>query len=106
MTLLVCLLLLILVQPSFAADYQRDVRPLLKRKCYACHSVLRQKGGLRLDTARHILRGGEGGPVVRPGKSRQSRLLERLLYPTGNVVATRVHSQRTGTLQEARLPRH
>ena len=30
-------------------DYERDVKPLLKARCYACHGGLKQKAGLRLD---------------------------------------------------------
>ena len=40
----------VLAQPAFAAeparvDYQREVKPILQARCYACHSALRQKGG-------------------------------------------------------------
>src|SRR3954451_19566820 len=34
-----------------AVDYLRDVKPLLSKHCYACHGALKQKAGLRLDTA-------------------------------------------------------
>ena len=31
-------------------DYSKEIKPLLKARCYACHSALKQKSGLRLDT--------------------------------------------------------
>ena len=37
-----------------AADYLRDIKPVLKARCYACHGALKQKSGLRLDTAVNI----------------------------------------------------
>ncbi|QDV23312.1 PSD1 and planctomycete cytochrome C domain-containing protein [Aureliella helgolandensis] len=33
-----------------AVDYLRDIKTLLAEKCYSCHGVLKQEGGLRLDT--------------------------------------------------------
>ena len=78
MRFLCLIVLLALSATSDAVDYARDVRPLLKRKCYACHSVLRQKGGLRLDTGKHLLKGGDSGAVVRKGKSGESTLIERV----------------------------
>jgi hypothetical protein len=45
-------------------DYQRDIKPLLKSRCYACHGSLKQKAGLRLDTAEFMRRGGDNGNVI------------------------------------------
>ncbi len=44
------------------ANYLRDIKPLLEHKCYACHGALKQKGGLRLDTAVFLRQGGKSGP--------------------------------------------
>jgi hypothetical protein len=62
-------------------DYLRDVKPLLKARCYACHGGLQQRARLRLDTAESIREGGRSGPAVVPGKSGESILLEAV---TGN----------------------
>ena len=48
-----------------AADYERDIKPLLRGRCYACHGALKQKSGLRLDTVELMLKGGESGEVRR-----------------------------------------
>ena len=34
-----------------AADYQRDIKPILRERCASCHGALKQKGNLRLDAA-------------------------------------------------------
>ena len=49
--------------PSAAAeaDYARDIKPLLRAKCYACHGAVRQKAGLRLDAGQLVLKGGKSG---------------------------------------------
>jgi hypothetical protein len=63
--------------PSFvqAADptpeqiefFEKGIRPVLVEKCYSCHSAEAPKamGGLLLDTAEGLLKGGDNGPVGR-----------------------------------------
>ncbi len=59
-----------------AADYARDVRPILARKCFACHGAGLQKSHLRLDRRDDALRGGESGvPAIEPGKAGASLLI-------------------------------
>ncbi|MBM3979831.1 MAG: DUF1553 domain-containing protein [Planctomycetes bacterium] len=58
-------------------DYLRDIKPVLKERCYACHGALKQKGKLRLDTAALATTGGRTGPAITPGKP-GSLLLERV----------------------------
>lgn len=60
-------------------DYERDVKPLLRSRCYACHGGLKQESELRLDTGSSILKGGDSGAAVVAGKSAQSLLLERIV---------------------------
>jgi hypothetical protein len=75
---------LLLPAPVSAAepvDYLRDVKPLLRARCYACHGALKQKAKLRLDTAATIRKGGRSGPAVIAGKSAASVLIEAV---TGN----------------------
>src|SRR5580693_4651482 len=62
-------------------DYLRDVKPLLQSRCYSCHGALRQKAGLRLDTAPLIRKGGDNGPALIAHKSSDSLLLDAV---TGN----------------------
>ena len=46
-------------------DYERDIKPLLRERCYSCHGGVKQKGGLRLDSGSLIHKGGEDGPAVK-----------------------------------------
>ncbi|WP_437204001.1 DUF1553 domain-containing protein [Planctomicrobium sp. SH664] len=60
-------------------DYLSQVKPLLKKHCYACHGALKQEGGLRLDTASQLLAGSDSGEVILPGaEAAESLLLERI----------------------------
>ncbi len=59
-------------------DYLRDIKPILKERCFACHGVLQQKAKLRLDTGELIRKGGRHGAAVLPGKPAASLLIERV----------------------------
>jgi mono/diheme cytochrome c family protein len=62
-------------------DYARDVKPILRERCYACHGALKQKAKLRLDTAALATVGGKTGPAIDPGKPAASLLMERVGDP-------------------------
>ncbi len=59
-------------------DYQKQVRPVLQERCFACHGALKQEGGLRLDTVAAAIQGGESGAAIVPGDSDKSELLARI----------------------------
>jgi hypothetical protein len=56
-------------------DFQREIQPIFARSCLSCHDVRKQRGGLRLDQADAARRGGDSGPVIKPGDAAQSRLV-------------------------------
>jgi hypothetical protein len=57
-------------------EYERDVKPILRERCYACHGGLKQEMGLRLDTAELVRKGGRSGPVVESGNAEGSLLID------------------------------
>jgi hypothetical protein len=59
-------------------DYIADVKPLLVRKCSACHGPLKQEMGLRLDAGQLIHRGSDDAKVIIPGRSSESRIIEKV----------------------------
>ncbi|WP_339731243.1 PSD1 and planctomycete cytochrome C domain-containing protein [uncultured Gimesia sp.] len=74
-------ILLVAVQTGVAVekkqsqvDFDKQIRPLLKQHCYDCHSQDVEESGLRLDFGANILKGGDRGPAVIPGKSAESPL--------------------------------
>ncbi|HUQ70242.1 MAG TPA: DUF1549 domain-containing protein, partial [Planctomycetaceae bacterium] len=77
---IVCALATVLCGPAGADEalYSASVKPLLAKKCVACHGPVKQEAGLRLDTAALIVRGGEDGAVVVKAKPAESRLLARV----------------------------
>src|SRR5438477_1906158 len=59
-----------------AVDFEKDILPVLKNNCLACHNQTKAKADLVLETPQTILKGGESGPAVLPGKSGESLLLK------------------------------
>jgi hypothetical protein len=59
-------------------DYLRQIKPVLAKRCYACHGALKQKSGLRLDTAALAIKGSENGPVIVPGDAAASVVIQRV----------------------------
>jgi hypothetical protein len=66
-------------------DYARDIFPILQQTCFECHGPKKGRGQLRLHTRALTMKGGVSGPVVVPGKSIDSLLVQRLLGPDGTV---------------------
>ena len=68
----------------------------MAENCYSCHGAKKQKGGLRLDSLEAILKGGESGPAVVPGKPEESLLVSAINYagpempPTGKLPPEKV----------------
>ena len=59
--------------------FEKKVRPVLAEHCYECHSkdAKKLKGNLSLDSTEAILRGGEEGKAIVPGKPDQSLMYTR-----------------------------
>src|SRR5262245_19135359 len=85
-TLPVRLLLVLVVSASSAnaaenVDFQRQVRPLLADKCFACHGrdAEHRQGSLRLDDRKAALKGGDSGEAaIVPNRPEQSELVRRI----------------------------
>ncbi|MEZ6124156.1 MAG: PSD1 and planctomycete cytochrome C domain-containing protein [Planctomycetaceae bacterium] len=60
--------------------FEQKIRPLLIARCYECHSEQQNKrdGNLVLDSRRGWETGGDSGPVVIPGNSAASLLMDRV----------------------------
>ena len=59
-------------------DFAHDVYPLLKSRCFKCHSGEKPESGFRLDVRNEILGYSTGDPLAEPGNARSSRLLEKV----------------------------
>src|SRR5215471_13027343 len=75
------LLALLSLAPAAAGEvrFSRDVRPILSNRCFKCHGPDLKKGGLNLQARDSAVKPrGRRGPAIVPGKSGDSRLIERI----------------------------
>ncbi len=61
-----------------AMTYNDDIRPLIEARCASCHNPEKAKNGLVLVNFQALMKGGDSGRVVVPGKPDES-LLYRLI---------------------------
>jgi hypothetical protein len=67
--------------PADREFFEKQVRPVLAAECWPCHSAAaKQRGGLTLDSRAGVLKGGDTGPAVVPGKPEESRLVKAINY--------------------------
>jgi hypothetical protein len=71
--------------PAGVAFFEKKIRPVLAEHCLSCHSDEAQRnrklrGGLRLDSREAMLKGGDSGPALVPGKPEASLLLKALRH--------------------------
>jgi mono/diheme cytochrome c family protein len=64
--------------PPASIDYARDIKPLLRDRCLACHGPVAQKGDLRLDAGPLFVADGDKRNIVVPGRPDDSELLRRV----------------------------
>ncbi len=64
------------------AFFETKIRSVLAEHCYQCHSAASKsiKAGLRVDSRKGLLDGGDSGPAIVPGDANESMLLAAIRY--------------------------
>jgi mono/diheme cytochrome c family protein len=60
--------------------YAGEIKPIFEQSCVKCHGAQRPKAHLRMDSLEGVLKGGEDGKVVVPGKSAESLLVHNVAH--------------------------
>jgi mono/diheme cytochrome c family protein len=60
--------------------YEKDIKPIFDQSCVKCHGEQKPKGKLQLTNLPAIMKGGEDGKVVEPGKSADSVLVHNIAH--------------------------
>jgi cytochrome c553 len=62
--------------------FESNIRPVLVKHCYECHSVAsgKAKGGLQVDSRDALLRGGDSGPAIVARSLEKSLLFQAITY--------------------------
>lgn len=77
------------LQRSTTIDFEKEILPILKNNCLACHSQTKPKAELILETPATILKGGESGPAVKPGQADESLLFQAAAHQSDPIMPPR-----------------
>ncbi len=84
------------LQRTEAVSFEKEILPILRQNCLACHSANEKQGDLVLESPRGMLQGGDAGPAIVPGRAAQSLLLtlashsdDPIMPPEGNDVSAK-----------------
>lgn len=91
------------IDPRKSPVFASLMQPILDEKCVRCHGSRAQKGGLRLDNFASVIRGGESGKVIAPGKTDDSELVRRIMMPASSSDAMPPAGRPGLTLAEGQL---
>ena len=58
--------------------FEAKIRPVLVGTCFRCHGGTKTSGELRIDSRERLLKGGESGAAIVPGKPEESRLIKAI----------------------------
>ncbi|MFO1531485.1 MAG: PSD1 and planctomycete cytochrome C domain-containing protein [Kiritimatiellia bacterium] len=85
--------------------FNRDIRPILSDKCYACHGFdeKHRKGGRRLDTPEGAYAEIKNRRAVVPGNPRESAAWQRIISPDESDVMPPPESHKTLSARERDL---
>lgn len=74
-----------------AVDFEKEILPIFKERCFDCHSkehpdaktgkVKKPKGKFRMDSAAMLMKGGEEGKNLVPGKPDESTVYTSVIVP-------------------------
>jgi len=68
-------------------SYKNDIAPILAGNCAKCHGPTKQESDFRLDTPEGLTKGGNVGPAIVPGSSKDSHLIKAVTGTSDDVVA-------------------
>lgn len=63
---------------SADAQFENQIRPVLVETCFRCHGDSKVSGMLRVDSREALLKGGESGAAIVPGKPDESLLIKAI----------------------------
>jgi hypothetical protein len=86
-------------------DFNRQIRPLLSKNCFACHGrdAKKREAKLRLDTLAGAIAKRDDGPAIVPGKSSASGLIARINSDDPDEKMPPTDSGKTLTAEEIKL---
>lgn len=90
-----------------SVEFNRDVRPILSDKCFACHGADAgtREAGLRLDTTDSLIANATGLAAIVAGRSAESLMIERILSDDADLKMPPPHLNKALTSEEVEILR-
>jgi mono/diheme cytochrome c family protein len=83
-----------------SVQFVRDLAPIVVSTCIDCHGGMQPAGRLNLTTFAGLLRGGDSGQIVSPGKPAESLLVRKLKGMAGQRMPLRKEPLDDATIQK------
>ncbi len=71
-------------EPKGPVSFIKDIAPILKENCYACHDAKKKKGKFEMTSFETFRKGGTKDDPIDPGKSKESYLIDVLVSTGAN----------------------
>jgi WD40 repeat protein len=84
-------------------NFATEVYPFLKANCLACHNESKPKAGLSLESPQDMLKGGDSGPAIVPGKGAESFLFSTAAHLEDPVMPPANNKSKAGNLKPEQL---
>ncbi len=68
------------IPPEQIDFFEKEIRPVLVKRCYSCHGAKKQEASLRLDSHAWMMKGSDTGVAVVPGDPLKSRIIQVIQY--------------------------
>ena len=84
-------------------DFQKEVLPILRKNCLACHNSTDAEGDLILETPEAMLTGGAEGPAIVKGNGAESYMLQLAAHQVEPVMPPEDNGVEAGNLTSEEL---
>lgn len=74
------------IQRAEPVAFDKEILPILRKNCLACHSASEKQGALILESPQSVLKGGDNGAAVVAGNGGESLLIKMASHQTDNVM--------------------
>ena len=91
------------IDHSTPVDFERELLPVFRKNCLACHNKTTSKAGLILETPQDIRQGSDSGKVIVPGHAGDSLLLKVAAHLDKPIMPPRNNKVEAGDLSSVEL---
>ncbi len=95
-------------QRAEPVDFAKEIYPILRKNCLACHNTTKSKANLNLESPQTMLKGGDGGPAIVAANGAESLMFKASAHldedsamppKTNKVEAVALTSEQLGLLK-------